>query len=131
MSVIISYMFDFYERRKMRNVVYSKPVLILFLGVSIFMLYSVWGVFEKEKDTRVKKNQRAAILADLEEREEVLRDEIERLNTEKGIEEEIRSKFEVAKDGEKVIVIVEPPEEVNTTDIKQKRGLIKRILDLF
>jgi len=48
-------------------------------------------------------------------REGVLSGEIDKLQTPSGIEEEIKSKFNVAKEGERVAVIVDRPEDVATT----------------
>ena len=120
-------MFDFYEKRKARNIVYSKPMLVILAILVIAFMYSVYGALEKERETRVVKNQRAAVLEELSEREEVLQLEIDRLNTEKGIEAEIRSKFEVAKDGEEVIVIVEAPSGEEPRSNEEKGGFFQRL----
>ena len=59
---------------------------------------------------------------------------IDYLNSERGLEEEIRDKFNVAKEGEEVIVIVGP--EIGKPDDTKKegslvKGLWSRILDVF
>lgn len=104
-------MFDFHEKRKLRNIMYSKPILGVLVIVMLFFGYVSFGAFEKERSTNEVKNQRASVLSELEERKEELRTEMERLETDRGIESEIRSKFEVAREGEEVIVIVDAPEE--------------------
>ena len=113
----------------MRNIVYSKPILALLTIVAIFSIYVVWGAYQKEYDTRERWGGRAAVLDELKDRESGLQLEINRLETEKGIEAEIRSKFEVARSGENVIVIVEPPEE-EATVIPEKKSLWRRIFGL-
>ena len=120
-------MFDFYEKRKMRNVLYSKPVLVLLGVVVLLFIYSVWGAYQKETETKEKWKAREEVLTELEGRESELEEEIDRLNTEKGIEAEIRSKFEVAKEGEEVIVIVEPPEEEVSSAPREEKGFFKRL----
>ena len=120
-------MFDFHEKRKIRNIVYSKPILGLLIVVSVLLVYSVWGSYQKESETREKWKGRSAVLSELELRETELSTETERLKTERGIEAEIRSKFEVALEGEKVIIIVEPPEEEEIVVIPEKRNILLRI----
>ena len=120
-------MFDFYEKRKVRNIMFSKPVLVLLGIVVLLFVYSVWGAYQKESETREKWKNREEVLIELEGREKELSTEIDRLETEKGTEAEIRSKFEVAKEGEEVIVIVEPPEEEVRDAPPPKKGFFKRI----
>ena len=123
-------MFDFHTKRKARNAIYSKPVL-LFLGIVVIgFMYSVYGAFEKERETRSVRDQRAAVLSELHVREAALQGELDRLSTEKGLEAEIRSKFEVAKEGEEVIVIVEAPEDEETLPEEEEKGFFERLFGL-
>jgi len=123
-------MFDFHEKRKIRNIVYSKPILGLLIVVSALLVYSVLGSYQKESETRWKWKARFEVLSELESREIELSTEIERLETERGIEAEIRSKFEVVLEGEEVIIIVEPPEEEEIVVIPEKRNIFMRIFGL-
>ena len=120
-------MANFLKKRKFQYMLYSKPVLALLGLVVLFFLYSVYGAYGKVQETNTIKEQRAAVLSELEVREEVLQQEIDRLSTPKGLEEEIRSKFEVAKEGEEVIVIVEAPEEENTGEQEEESGFFERL----
>lgn len=124
-------MFDFHERRKLRNAVYSRPVLALLGLLVLLFTYSVWGAWEKEYETRTKAESSAAALGDLQNRKEGLEKKISDLNTERGVEAEIRNKFEVAKDGEKVIFIVHSPDETATeTPQVGQRGFWSRLFGL-
>lgn len=125
---IVSRMFDFYEKRKIKQWIYSWPFLVLLVVISVFLAHGVWGVYQQELQTRINKNQRLTHLKELEVRKSALQDEINRLSTERGIEEEIRQKFEVAKEGESVIVIVEPPND-SYTEEGDYRGVIQRVID--
>ena len=124
-------MLDFHEKRRMRNLVYSKVVLFFFLVVIFLLSYSVWGVFQKERETQVKKEQRERVLTEVEERERVLAEEIKRLNTERGVEEEIRSKFDVARAGEQILVIVDAPEDNILLESKEEASVWQRFLNIF
>ena len=70
---------------------------------------------QKERTSAKEAELLQAKVVALAEREAVLRDEIGRLETSAGVEEEIKSKFNVAKEGERVAIIVDRPQEVATT----------------
>ena len=124
-------MFDFHEKRRMGNLVYSK-ISLFFLLVIIFLLaYTIWGVYQKERETQIKKTQRAQVLIEIEERERVLEEEIERLSTERGVEQEIRSKFDVARAGEQVLVIVDAKEEDVLLESEEEVSAWQRFLNFF
>jgi len=86
-------------------------------------------VFVTERETSIKRMERATVLLDLEERKEALERNIETLSTDRGVEQEIRNKFEVSKEGERVIVLVDKKDEEN--EPLKKRGIFSYILDLF
>lgn len=124
-------MLDFHEKRKLRGLIYSRPVLIIITIIVLLFLYSVWGAFIKERETNIKKEQREMILVGLEDRKSVLEEEIGRLETDRGIEEEIREKFEVAQEGERVVVIVDAPQEENSIKPLPKKSILQKILSIF
>lgn len=124
-------MLGFHEKRKIRNILYSKPILVILGFIVLFFLSTVWGAFKKERDTQRIKEQRIEVLESLEEREDILSQEIDRLNTERGVEEEIRAKFEVAHEGEGVIVIVNPKNDEEIVVSPEKKSFWKKIVDIF
>ncbi|MBI2617970.1 septum formation initiator family protein [Candidatus Kaiserbacteria bacterium] len=124
-------MFDFYERRKIRQLLYSWPSLIVLIALSVLLVPGVFEVYQQEKETRINKNQRLSHLEGLTVREEALQEEIDRLNTERGVEEEIRQKFEVAKEGERVIVIVDTPKATETEENSRNSGFFKKLFGFF
>lgn len=99
-------MLEFYEKRKLKRVVYSKPVLLLVGGIVVLLFFPTLNAYSKMQNTYENKNAVAQELLQLQEREEALQGEINRLSTEQGVEAEIRKKFEVGRDGEELIVIV-------------------------
>ncbi|HJO89908.1 MAG: septum formation initiator family protein [Candidatus Pacebacteria bacterium] len=124
-------MFDFHEKRKFRRFLYSKVMLIILAIIVVWLFFAVFDMYKKERDTGLKSAEQREILNELEERETALQDEINRLSTEKGIEEEIRSKFEVGREGEEVIIIVDNPEEKNEKNTELKKGFLQKIFDWF
>lgn len=99
---------------------HSRPVLAL-LGILVFIF--AWGVIGFTGKMRVTvENKKIAEnkVAELEKEKEKLSSDIAKLKTEDGVEESIRAKFGLAKEGEGIIVVVEdknPPPAP-----KQERG---------
>ena len=56
----------------------------------------------------IRRDKAAADLASLTAREKELREDIARLSSAEGVEAEIRDRFMVAKQGEKVMIIADP-----------------------
>jgi cell division protein FtsB len=124
-------MADFYEQRRIKHILYSWPFLLLLGLILLLFVRATWGAYMQERETDMVKEQRAQYLADLKIRESLIRAEIERLDTERGVEEEIRQKFEVAKDGEGIIVIVDAPEDTNSSTSNTPRGFFEKMFDFF
>ena len=83
-------------------------VAFVFLIVLIALIGNATvNMFERYKEAKVRADRAAEELALLEERRAKLASDLERLSTPRGTEEELRRRFNVAADGEKVIVIVD------------------------
>lgn len=99
-------MASFGKKKKITEYVYSRPV-VFFLGVLIvFLSFSVYeryvverAMFKRQVETQKQKQE-------LIERKQMLEERVEYLNGERGIEEEIRTHFDVAREGEKVVILV-------------------------
>src|SRR3989344_3242175 len=81
-------------------------MFVLIVGAST----GVWGVYEKERESRTLRDQTERERAELSAREAQLAGDINRLKTDRGMEEALREQYALAAQGEKLIVIVEPPE---------------------
>lgn len=94
----------------------------------VFGVRGVWGAYNKEKESRVLRIEAEAKLRDLELRESQLRADIAELKTERGVEGVLRERYDVAKEGEGVIVIVDqsapPPQPKPTTYQRFKNWLV-------
>ncbi len=108
-------MFDLYERRRLRRFFYSNGVLVAMALVVTLLVHGVFNVYSKERETSIKADARRAELLDLLNRQASLAAELGRLETKRGVEEELRGKYNVAKPGEGLIVLVEPPGSATTT----------------
>ncbi len=83
-------------------------LLVLFVLV-IAALSALWDVYKKEHESRILKNQAEAQLYTLNMQRDHLNTEIARLQTARGKEEMLRENYEMAKRGENMIVIIDPP----------------------
>ncbi len=84
-------------------------LLALFIIV-IAACSALWDVYKKERDSRLFRNQAEAQLYNLSMQEDHLNAEIARLETSRGKEEVLRQNYELAREGENVIMIIEPPD---------------------
>ena len=100
---------EFQEKRYWRRVVYSWPILILLIILAVLLVGPTVRLYRKN---RLAVNEHRLLLEEgerLRERRAQLAAEVEKLNTARGLEEEIREKFNVVKPGERVINLVLPP----------------------
>lgn len=88
---------------------YSRGAFVVFVFLLLFGLRATWGIYEKEREARANADEARATLTELKNREQFLRAELERLSTQRGVEQEIRKRFPVVKGGEEVAVVVDKP----------------------
>ena len=127
---IINIMLDFHQKRKVRAVLYHRATLIFLSIFVLIAIHSTWAVYQKKTTSEEMKNIALKRTEELRLRDEELKSRIDRLETTIGVEEEIRSKFTVAKGGESMVIVVEDPDSKDGT-ADQDRGLWQKILDFF
>lgn len=123
-------MLDIQQKRRFRNIIYHRVTLIILFIIVVLVLHSTWRVYLKKEESVKLKETSSARLSELESRNVELDAKISKLNTTSGIEEEIRTKYSVAKDNENMVIIVRE-EESTTTGLTAKRGFWSRVLDIF
>ena len=89
------------------------------------MTKGVISVYGKEHATRMELDRLAKQQADIEARYNNISSEAARLQTDVGIETEIRQRFDVAKKGEGVIVVVD--KELPAPE--PQKGFVRRVWD--
>jgi cell division protein FtsB len=114
-------MLDFQQKRKVRGVMYHKATLIILGLLTLVVLHSTWAVYQKKRESEEMKNISLKNVEELRDRNVDLTAKIERLDTTPGIEEEIRSKFTVAKEQENMVVVVEDTDN-NASATTSKKG---------
>ncbi len=124
-------MLDFQQKRQIKKVIYSRvTIFILFIAV-IFLARSTYSIYQKAQLSSANYNETKKEYDSLKERQTMLNSEIASLKTDTGVEEEIRSKFSVAKPGETVVVVVDNTASSTTNDNGQNLSLWQRFLSIF
>ncbi|MBU6431341.1 MAG: septum formation initiator family protein [Patescibacteria group bacterium] len=126
-------MLEFQEKKRLRNILYSKVTLFAIFILLIFVARATISVYYKQKASGENLAKVKEEAAGLEKRKKTLVSEIDRLSTDKGAEEEIRKKFLVGKAGEQVIVIVDD-DKINkdeTVGNIGKKSFFSKFLDFF
>ncbi len=103
--------------------------LQIFLGIILLaLIFPTAKVYKKSRISVQKSAEIKEEMAKLEKRNAELAAEATRLESESGREGEIRKRFDVAKPGEKIIVIVDKvSEDVKINGEINKTGFFSRI----
>ncbi len=126
-------MVEFQKDKNSKNIWYSPITLFVMLVVVLVFIYNMIDIVEKTRETAKKKKFVEEQVDKLKDREAVLENNIVKLNTQEGIEEEIREKYQLVKKGEKMVVIVdreENTEDLNVNEIN-KKGFINFWKNMF
>lgn len=102
---------DFQQKKRWRNIVESRPVLIFFGLLLLFFAWGVIGLMSKMKMTIENRKIAENKFADLQKKKESFSADVAKLNSQSGIEESIRERFPVVKEGEGLIVVVDEKEK--------------------
>lgn len=100
-------MFDFYQRRKLRAVLNSPIAQMLVALLAFSAAWSAYVRYDIAMEMADRRAETEASVAALEARREELAEQVRYLESERGIEAELRRQFDVALPGEQVVVIVE------------------------
>lgn len=117
---------NFQPKRGFKDIVQSKPVLVFLFIILMFFAYGVVGFFNKMRVTKENREMVENKVLELEEKKIKLSSDIEKLKTDQGVEESIREKFGLVKDGEGVIVVVEDKNKIEVPK-KEPDGFFSRL----
>ena len=89
------------------NPAYTRAVTVVVLVLCVLMAVSVYDRYTIEREMADRRAAVEAELVALEDRQMSLEEKVTYLRQERGVEAEIRRNFDVAKEGEQVIVLVD------------------------
>ncbi|MEK7514400.1 MAG: hypothetical protein AAB587_01085 [Patescibacteria group bacterium] len=96
----------FQQKRKFRRTLYSPLALIFLFIIALLSIHSAWTVYQKQVASTGGLWEAQIEWERLTQRQAELEHDISRINSDRGLEEEIREKFSVGKEGERVALIV-------------------------
>ena len=102
---------NFQKKRGWKNIAQSKPVLVFLAVLVLFFAWQVLGFMRKMQVTVENRKIAEDKVAQLEKEKEKLSADIAKLKTDQGVEESIRDKFGLVKEGEEVIVVIEDKDQ--------------------
>ena len=121
---------DFRKKQKINKFLYSRVFLLIFFIITAFFVYTVVSIAPKVIETKKNKNMVKAEFENFTNQEEKLKLETERTQSKEGIEENLREKFRVAKEGEGLIIISD--EEIKeVVKYEGKKGFLYFFKNLF
>mgnify|MGYP001794981686 FL=1 len=123
-------MLDFQQKRKVKSIMYNRITLGILAVLVLIVLHSTWTVYLKEKESSALKDVSLARVEELRGRNLELQGKIDKLATVSGVEEEIRTKFSVAKDNESMVVIV-PGDEIALPATSTPPSFLHRVNNFF
>ncbi len=118
------------EKRIIRKILFGRVTVVVLLILVIIIARGTWNMYQKSQFAQGSRNKAEKQLLILQKRKESLEVELARLNTQRGIESELRQKFDVGRKGEHLIVLVDAPEKNQSATIK-KRNIFIRVWHLL
>ena len=95
------------QKRKVRQILYSNWVLVTLLVITVIVVRASWNVYMKEVTSARYVANAQDSLDKVTADEAQLKNAVDALNTQEGLEAEIRRKFMVVKPGEQIAVIID------------------------
>lgn len=96
----------FGKKKSYTEYLYARPTLFILGIVVVLLSYAVFQRFTIEREMAQRRAEIEAQKEELLERKAQLEDKVEYLEGERGIEEEIRKHFDVAREGETVVILM-------------------------
>lgn len=121
---------EFQERRKTRNVIFSWPMIGFLVVFNVVVGARLTGIYMESsravEEAEAVDNELQAIAS----KKNNLEAEIKRLNTDQGVEEELRKRFGVAKSGEEMLIIINNNAKGSSSDqvVKSSGGFWRNFL---
>lgn len=130
-NVFYTKMIDFQQKRHFKKIIYSKISFLILFILTIFLGRATYDIYKK---SQLSYDNYMVVKRDydsLNARKDMLGSEINRLKTDTGIEEEIRSKFNVAKPGETVVTVINDSSSTSLDTNNSNKGFWSNLFSIF
>lgn len=99
---------------------HSRLTLLVLLILTVMISFAVYDRYVIEREMAERRETKEMQLHTMEEQRDELKDRVEYLKGEQGIESEIRKYFDVALEGEKVVVLIGESESEEQNSLANK-----------
>ena len=117
------------ERMMLKVVVWA--LIAFLLVIAVFLAGATWEIRQKERLAWREREYARGHYEEVSTRHEALVERLENLSTERGMEEELRKRFPVAREGEEVVVLIDAPRVVGDTIPEPPKTFWDRIKGWF
>lgn len=121
---------EFERKKKVKKIMYSRTIIFGLFILLLFFMHATYGVYKKERLTRINLEQVENEKSNLDNRYYALEKSVAYLQTDEGVESEIRNKFRAVKPGEQVAIIVNT-EVKKEPLLKKNQSFWMKIKDFF
>lgn len=116
------------EQNKISKILISWPFIIILFVIVVIFIINLFSFSRKMQESIKNKEIVEQRIIEINKNKEKLQNNIKKLQSENGIEENIRENFGLIKEGEGVVVIVDNKNEVVP---KEESTFWTKIRDLF
>jgi cell division protein FtsB len=96
-------------QKKNKKKLFQSKIFFIFILLFLFLfIKAIISFYTKTSESKIRRDQTENEFLELETRKYDLENRIERLESSVGIEEQLREKFDLIKEGEKIILISDP-----------------------
>jgi cell division protein FtsB len=122
---------EFQDRRRTKKLLHSRYAIAILVILIVLVARGVWGIYLKYEKSQAYVEKARADLTTLQNREKTLEKSINALNTEEGKEKELRDRFGLIKEGERMVILVDSDEPVRPSVNVLNDSWWDRFLDTF
>ncbi len=109
---------DFKRKKMIKNILFSYGTLVLLVLLIVLLGKSVFERFTVEREMSARRTEAERELTELKQRAAALESQVDYLEDDRGMEAEIRSRFDVVKEGEQVVIILDDESKQEATETK-------------
>lgn len=120
---------DLQDRKRFRRILGSPITGVILFVVVAMLAKSDYNIYKTNQIARINREESDRRLLLLQEKHDRLSLELQKLKTARGIEEELRNKFQVTKSGEEVLVVLD--EDIPKPPIEADKGYWQKFIDFF
>ena len=131
-------MFDFHEKRKIKDFLYSHVFITILFLIALLLLVPVYTRFTVAQDMKEKFESIRYAYTELKQRASAVESNVEYLKDDRGIEEELRNRFDAIREGEQAVILLDSRNKQEresaskkSTDSFKAEGESTSFFDLF